>query len=261
MENKVFLLKMEKNEEHNGYELYFDGKPEAEILDLLKANNFRWHKIKKCWYAKATEKTGKVVDQIIEGRPITALEPKATEKVLTEILGEEKEHILNGCYTGGNWITELKTSDPKWYKKIMDGTIVLRTSDNYIIGLSNESPSIKNTLWYNDELPEEEVPRNTKENFILNNLTFLNNNYLLEEKDRTFYLVKENTGNYPLCKVSTFYSYNKNLYEEVRTLSEAEKLEIIEIIEQQKARFLKRLETYYKKYSDNISCCGYWANR
>lgn len=261
MENKVFLLKIEENKEHNGFELYFDGKPSDEILDLLKANNFRWHRVKKCWYGKISDRTRQVVDQIVDGKPITASEPKATEKVLTEILGEEKEHILNGCYCGNKWVTELRTSDPKWYKNIMDSTIVLRTSDNHFLGISNESPSIKSTLWYNDELSQDEIPRNTKENFILNNLTFLSNNYLLEEQDQTFYLIKQSNGEYPLCKVSTFYSYNKNLYDNIRTLSESEKKEVLEIIEQQKAKFIKRLETYYKKYSDKICCRGYWANR
>lgn len=43
------------NEEKNGIEIKFNDKPEKEILNKLKENGFRWHKIKKLWYAKDTE--------------------------------------------------------------------------------------------------------------------------------------------------------------------------------------------------------------
>ena len=38
------------NEEFNGIEIYFDEKPEEEILDELHAERWRWHKKKRCWY-------------------------------------------------------------------------------------------------------------------------------------------------------------------------------------------------------------------
>jgi hypothetical protein len=49
-----------KNQELNGIELYFESKPNQNIIDELKNNGFRWHNVKKCWYAKQTEKTLKL---------------------------------------------------------------------------------------------------------------------------------------------------------------------------------------------------------
>jgi len=52
------------NKELNGIELYFDKKPLQTIIDSLKNAGFRWHKFKKCWYAKQNEKTLKVAQSI-----------------------------------------------------------------------------------------------------------------------------------------------------------------------------------------------------
>lgn len=48
-------MEIRKNKEKRGIELYFEAKPEEKIRDILKANNFRWHRQKKCWYAKENE--------------------------------------------------------------------------------------------------------------------------------------------------------------------------------------------------------------
>lgn len=46
-----------------------------------------------------------------------------------------------------------------------------------------------------------------------------------------------------------------------RTLTEDEIAQLEEIHENMKARYIKRLETYWRRYSDKIMSCGYWANR
>lgn len=40
------------NQEKKGEELYFDSKPEHEIIAELKKWGYRWHNQKKCWYRK-----------------------------------------------------------------------------------------------------------------------------------------------------------------------------------------------------------------
>lgn len=40
------------NQEHNGLELYFPEKPTQTVLDALSAAKWRFHRSKKCWYAK-----------------------------------------------------------------------------------------------------------------------------------------------------------------------------------------------------------------
>ena len=66
------------NKEFNGIEITFDSKPAAEIRDTLKANGFRWHKMKGLWYAKQTEEREKLAQQLAGGEKVEA--KKAPEK-------------------------------------------------------------------------------------------------------------------------------------------------------------------------------------
>ena len=43
------------NEEKNGIEVKFNTKPAQEVINDLKTNGFRWHRVKKVWYAKQTD--------------------------------------------------------------------------------------------------------------------------------------------------------------------------------------------------------------
>ncbi|MGG3987473.1 hypothetical protein [Bacillus smithii] len=52
------------NEEKNGVELYFSGKPSEEIRNVLKAHGFRWSRNKKCWYAKQSDETISLAKQL-----------------------------------------------------------------------------------------------------------------------------------------------------------------------------------------------------
>lgn len=76
-------MEIVKNLEKNGIELYFEEKPAKNIIEILKANNFRWHKIKKCWYAKISEKIEKIVENINSGN-IDKIKTKK-EKVINEL--------------------------------------------------------------------------------------------------------------------------------------------------------------------------------
>lgn len=53
-ENDSLKVEVSYNEEKNGIELKFDGKPEPEVREQLKANSFRWSKYQELWYAKDT---------------------------------------------------------------------------------------------------------------------------------------------------------------------------------------------------------------
>ena len=48
------MCTMAINNEFNGIELVFESKPAKEILESIKAAGFRWHNLKKLWYAKQT---------------------------------------------------------------------------------------------------------------------------------------------------------------------------------------------------------------
>jgi len=76
------------NKEHNGLELYFAVKPEQKIIDSLKAAFFRWHNLKKCWFAKNTEKNQAVVKGLFPNAEVSA------EAIPLSV----KEHIKSNKY-------------------------------------------------------------------------------------------------------------------------------------------------------------------
>lgn len=43
-----------KNDEHNGIEIYFGGKPSDDILEELKLRRWKWYRQKGCWYNRAS---------------------------------------------------------------------------------------------------------------------------------------------------------------------------------------------------------------
>lgn len=57
-------MKMMLNEELKGIELYFEEVPTAEVREELKNAGYRWHKVKKCWYAKQSEKTVAIAQEL-----------------------------------------------------------------------------------------------------------------------------------------------------------------------------------------------------
>lgn len=59
-DDKIESIEVKKvvfNEDKNGIEIYFAGKPSEEVRNNLKSNGFRWSKYNKCWYAKQNENT------------------------------------------------------------------------------------------------------------------------------------------------------------------------------------------------------------
>ena len=70
---------MKENTEHKGLELYFDGKPSADILDILKGNGWHWHNTKKCWYVKDTASSRQIANQLVKKPVKAASEPVQKE--------------------------------------------------------------------------------------------------------------------------------------------------------------------------------------
>lgn len=55
------------NNEKNGIELIFEAKPAQEILTAIKAAGFRWHNLKKLWYAKQTPERMELAQKLSGG--------------------------------------------------------------------------------------------------------------------------------------------------------------------------------------------------
>lgn len=68
------------NEEKNGIELRFDGKPEAEVIEALKSNGFRWSGKQKMWFAKQTDERIQFTNSLNGGEVISSVAKNKTEK-------------------------------------------------------------------------------------------------------------------------------------------------------------------------------------
>lgn len=81
------------NQDHNGVEITFDGKPEAATLEALKESGYRWHRAKKLWYAKQTAERIALAKSITDGEaaPAPAATP-AAEVINLDNLGQNNPH-------------------------------------------------------------------------------------------------------------------------------------------------------------------------
>ena len=138
-----------------------------------------------------------------------------------------------------------------------------KTNDGIIIEIEKASHlSINKTIWYDDELPENERPSASYENFILENIHHCNRyeHYTQEiKKGKKFYFC--NQGN-----VGSYIDYNRYYYcddiqGKIREITKEEMEEILQLYKERKEAYLKRLERYFKRYGNHIHTNGYWANR
>lgn len=82
------------NQELNGIEISFDGKPETATIDALKASGYRWHRVKKIWYAKNTAERLSLAQSLTDGQA-TAPAPakKSVDKINLDNLGINAPHL------------------------------------------------------------------------------------------------------------------------------------------------------------------------
>ena len=55
--------------EHNGIEIYFDVKPSEDVLEELRSNGWRWHRVKQCWFSKKNSETEKFAKTLCNESP------------------------------------------------------------------------------------------------------------------------------------------------------------------------------------------------
>lgn len=90
-----------ENTEYNSREVYFSGKPAAEIREALKALKMRWNGKKSCWYGYATaeEITAAIAGEIVNGASKTA--PKAEKQPKKNKFGVQVGDIFSASWGYG----------------------------------------------------------------------------------------------------------------------------------------------------------------
>lgn len=89
------------NKELNGIEVTFESKPAQEVIEILKNNGFRWHKMKKLWYAKNTAERLALAENIADEKAETAKSqskkavvlPSLWKRCKTNSIPEHEKHL------------------------------------------------------------------------------------------------------------------------------------------------------------------------
>lgn len=134
--------KVVENKEQNGVELYFNAKPQASVLSMLKENGFRWNYKKSCWWSKVNEGSDKLLNALkktsIEvGETITSKKPLDYKAIVLKVLEINKE-LKNDKLTELLKDITIETAKPKKVetkKELTDSEKVLEiynsASDKY----------------------------------------------------------------------------------------------------------------------------------
>jgi hypothetical protein len=247
------IATVKENEEVKGIEVYFDTKPEYNIITELKNNKFRWHNVKKCWYIKKSMLNGTTKKEVKEVKEM---------KEFTKVVGEELKELAKKL-----WDSESMQDF------IIDKYDFYKTKDGLIIELEKVNKiTIDKTIWYDDET---EAPEKTETFFINYNMSNEPSRSLsnyLEEAERLktngcasgrydyqgIYFVEHYTKNSEVVSCNWFDEKDKYFK---RYLTNEEQQEFIELMEDRKQQYIERLKTYFKRYNKHIHVSGYWANR
>lgn len=147
-----------------------------------------------------------------------------------------------------------------------------------------DKPSIKSDIWYDDETqdPAGKNGERKREAFMAYNLEKLYEpatGYLAQEPPYGFrrklkkpYLIKKYYNDTDYGPIRSAVLFSQFFYDEEqerertrygwsRDLSEYELRELAECEAVVRAKYEKRLNTYWKRYSDKVYTRGYWANR
>lgn len=271
------------NNELNGIELKFDSKPDAATLEALKNAGFRWHNVKKVWYAKNTPERLTLAESIGNGTPTTTPALVPVNDNVYILTGEEKEKFIaqyrevktardDGTthqFTRGGWLKYYRERDYIFFKRLG-------------LCLSVDRPGIYSRIWYDDER-EDPIRGNNKKNvFISYNLKNFNNFWVDEWRQSKKDLETRGctTGRYNDRPALVEYKRKEEPAEthiyftsladnyDIETgrataheLTQEEVNAFIEIVDKLKTAYINRLETYFKRYEKNIHSSGYWANR
>lgn len=98
------------NAAQNGVEIYFDNKPDIDILEALKDEGWRWHRTKQCWYNRKNDETiafarmmcGNSIDESRGNYP-TAIQKRTVQ--LNQSIGNQVVSKLTITEDGGVYQT------------------------------------------------------------------------------------------------------------------------------------------------------------
>lgn len=98
------------NQQFNGIEITFESKPLKSTIDTLKAFGFRWHNMKKLWYAKQTPERMEIAEAIT-GAESTAAQIRKEEPKKKPAEKKNKFGVKVGDIFYASWGYEQTNND------------------------------------------------------------------------------------------------------------------------------------------------------
>ena len=248
------------NQELNGIEISFDKKPDNDTLTALKKQGFRWHRVKKVWYAKQTAERLKLAkcitdrgisfDDFAEAYDILTTPKVDRQKELKEVYRQyiseywKDAKMIDHCMKTAAYIVELENGDITEIDKPNIET-------SFCFGYGMNGVSYEGD--YEEAAETMRAAEKSTEYFISENMRGLND-YIETLKDESIraYKYVHYCGNCNIhLKGIGFYRYYEapasNL-KDCKELTADERASLLAGYEEVKKAFKKRLDTYLKKY-------------
>lgn len=256
------------NEEFKSTEILFDGKPSEAVREKLKANGYRWHKIKGVWYGYlSAEEVKNLLDggEVIAGKKVDDSDKQEQSKLMAEFLEEIRKH------EGENWVDYHKKNTARIYK----------TADGKLIPL--EKPRIETHFCFGYSDSAYDTEDYDRANEMAHHARTQEDYFLSENRDKIGSKIKslENNDDYSTLKhfifnqshqgkkvygLTSFYlgrwfDMNEKDKAFYQPLEEVDRLGLIEAYKKVLEDFEKRLQTYLKRYGlKNIKSWSYWRD-
>ena len=248
------------NQTYNSIEVYFDGKPGETIRTALKALKFRWNNKKMCWYGFATtEEVKKACDgfQVVQDQT----EPKTDKNEQKRLFAEYMEIIKTEVWEDVK-MQEYARKKTQYIVELKNGDIIaidkptIETSFCFGYGMYLQSTEEEEKRAYN----MEQYARTNENYFIEENLKGINDRIkALKDKTLKCYTFTAYTGQPEKSRLKEYtiatLAYSKEWaperythYKDLKELDNEDRDRIAAGLEIVKASFIKRLNTYLKKY-------------
>lgn len=267
------------NEKYNSLEISFTDKPEETTRDILKSFGFRWNPKKSIWYGFAeiaqleSALSGKVAE-------VAKKVSKKSAKPATLYTAETLEAYKKG-------LVDVWGADSQLYKHCMSKLSNLcELSTGQIIEF--EKMSIEKDFCFDDSYDYDgaqnmaQHARTSEDYFKAQNMKAINEKienikeYIEDIKKYGYgchrvYLVgthyisqSESNPLASLCAVrfSAYEDYKETTYKNYNTLTLEDAVKVLEVLEQEKEKHIKKVDTYLKKYGlTKVNSWTYWGER
>jgi len=249
------MCKISINQELNGIELSFDSKPCADVLEAVKGQGFKWHRVKKIWYAKQTaerltfaQTLGQVQENITDNQ--AELKARYMDIICNEVWKTERMQEYARKNIG--YIVELENGDITDIEKPR-----IETSFCFGFGMYGIDPDGEGQKRASDM---EQHARTNESYFINENLKDINGMIeALEDDSYHFYKFLHYTGQISgsklkavrYCRLGNTPEYNPGMWSnliDLEELTDKERAALLNGYIEVKKAFTKRLNTYLKRY-------------